>query len=193
MRRPSRYRSGRHQRWSTWYSNLILFAHPCRQDWQWDGQVDYRRPRRREAASLFLKAGENSTINYILPMIVGSDGYEPVLEVILDTVTLTSSVNDIQLLSAESCNVWYGICEHDLIAYSYLLRFGARCLPLPSGTIEGNGTSTSVSANRLCTSSGSTSTCSPTLVGIGLLALQAITISSSRWSTPSNWSCGWSS
>ena len=57
-------------------------------------------------------------------MIVRSDGYEPILEVILDTVTLTSSVNDIQLLSAESCNVWSEWRECDLIAHPHL-RFGA--------------------------------------------------------------------
>ena len=57
-------------------------------------------------------------------MIVRSDGYEPILEVILDTVTLTSSMNDIQLLSAESCNVRPKKCECDLIAHPHL-RFGA--------------------------------------------------------------------
>jgi len=57
-------------------------------------------------------------------MIVRSDGYEPILEVILDTVTLTSSMNDIQLLSAESCNVWSKKRERDLISHP-LLRFGA--------------------------------------------------------------------
>lgn len=88
-----------------------LFVHSPLQDWQWDGQAEYRRPRNREAASLFLKAGENSTINYVLPMFVGPDGYEPVLEVILDTVTLTSSMDDYQLLSAESCSVRSETCE----------------------------------------------------------------------------------
>jgi hypothetical protein len=48
-------------------------------------------------------------------MVVGPDGYEPVLEVILDTVTLTSSMNDYQLLSAESCSVCYETCERDLV------------------------------------------------------------------------------
>jgi len=47
-------------------------------------------------------------------MVVGSDGYEPVLEVTLDTVTLTSSMDDYQLLSAESCSVRSEVCECDL-------------------------------------------------------------------------------
>jgi hypothetical protein len=38
-------------------------------------------------------------------MTAGPNGYEPLLEVHLDTVTLTSSLNDIRLLSAESCRV----------------------------------------------------------------------------------------
>jgi len=48
-------------------------------------------------------------------MVIGTEGYEPVMEVILDTVTLTSSMDDYQLLSAESCSVCSKMCEHDLV------------------------------------------------------------------------------
>lgn len=63
------------------------------------------RPRKREAASIHLRAGDSSTISYIVPMVASSKGYLSMLEVHLDTVTVTSSLNDIRLLTAESCRV----------------------------------------------------------------------------------------
>lgn len=60
---------------------------------------------------MHLRAGENSTISYIVPMIASLRGYEPLTEVHLDTVTVTSSLNDIRLLSAESCRVSVAICS----------------------------------------------------------------------------------
>lgn len=75
-------------------------------DWQWDGKVNVlNRPRKREAASIHVKAGDNSTISYVLPMVVQPTGYQPSLEVHLDTVTVTSSLNDIRLVTAESCRL----------------------------------------------------------------------------------------
>ncbi|KAI0699566.1 hypothetical protein BC835DRAFT_1412549 [Cytidiella melzeri] len=73
-------------------------------DWQWDGEVYIpNRPRKREAASCHLRAGDNSTISYIVPMVATSRGYEPSLNIHLDAVTVSSSLNDIRLLRAESC------------------------------------------------------------------------------------------
>ena len=40
-------------------------------------------------------------------MIASSKGYLSMLEVHLDTVTVTSSLNDIRLLTAESCRVCF--------------------------------------------------------------------------------------
>jgi hypothetical protein len=40
-----------------------------------------------------------------MPMVVGPAGYEPLLEVHLDSIIVTSSLNDIRLLTAESCRV----------------------------------------------------------------------------------------
>lgn len=72
----------------------------------WDGKVEYPgRPRKREAASIHIRAGDRSTINYVAPMVASSAGYEPSLEIHLDTVSVTSSLNDIRLLEAESCRV----------------------------------------------------------------------------------------
>ena len=40
-----------------------------------------------------------------MPMIATAKGYEPTLTVHLDTITVTSSLNDIRLITAESCVV----------------------------------------------------------------------------------------
>ncbi|KAI3619034.1 fermentation associated protein [Moniliophthora roreri] len=75
-------------------------------NWQWDGLSEAtHRPRKREPAYLHLTAGDRSSVSYLMPMIAGTDGYEPILEVHLDTITVTSSLNDIRLVSAETCRV----------------------------------------------------------------------------------------
>ncbi|KAJ3826303.1 hypothetical protein F5880DRAFT_1610366 [Lentinula raphanica] len=75
-------------------------------NWQWDGLSEgIERPRKREPAYLHLTAGDRSSISYLMPMIASSQGYEPILEVHLDTVAVTSSLNDIRLVAAESCRV----------------------------------------------------------------------------------------
>ncbi|KAF9475774.1 hypothetical protein BDN70DRAFT_996181 [Pholiota conissans] len=75
-------------------------------DWQWDGITPIpQRPRRREAATINVVVGDRSSINYIMPMVIGPSGYESTLEVHLDTVAITSSLNDIKLISSESSRV----------------------------------------------------------------------------------------
>ena len=63
------------------------------------------RPRKREAVAIDVVVGDRSSINYVMPMVVGPSGYESTLEVHLDTVAIRSSLNDIRLVSAESCRV----------------------------------------------------------------------------------------
>lgn len=63
------------------------------------------RPRRREPAFFNLTVGDRSSINYVVPMVVGPSGYESALEVHLDTIAITSSLNDIRLVTAESTRV----------------------------------------------------------------------------------------
>jgi hypothetical protein len=63
------------------------------------------RPRTREAAFLSIKAGDDSTIRYILPMVADAQGYRQHLKVHLNNVTVSSSLNDIRLLTTESCEV----------------------------------------------------------------------------------------
>ncbi|KAI0267154.1 hypothetical protein BC834DRAFT_969170 [Gloeopeniophorella convolvens] len=75
-------------------------------NWQWDGYVNVPgRPRTREGASLSIKAGDDSTISYLMPMVADAEGYHPLLEVHLDSVSVSSSLNDIRVLTAESCRV----------------------------------------------------------------------------------------
>ncbi|KAG2150597.1 hypothetical protein DEU56DRAFT_37144 [Suillus clintonianus] len=82
----------------------VPFREPSK-NWQWDGISEYSRPRKRDHAALHCTAGDSSSISYLLPMVTGPDGYEPRLEVHLDTVSVTSSLNDIKLIAAESCRV----------------------------------------------------------------------------------------
>ncbi|KAH9041126.1 hypothetical protein EDB84DRAFT_1436665 [Lactarius hengduanensis] len=62
-------------------------------------------PRTREAASLSIRAGDDSTISYVMPMVADAQGYHPLLEVHLDSVTVSSSLNDVRVLTTESCRV----------------------------------------------------------------------------------------
>ena len=83
----------------------IPFREPSK-NWQWDGEVHVpNRPRKREPASIHVRAGDNSTISYMMPMVATARGYEPTLHIHLDTVTITSSLNDIRILTADSCVV----------------------------------------------------------------------------------------
>jgi hypothetical protein len=75
------------------------------QNWLWDGKVEVSRPKKREPALIHITTGDSSTISYMMPMVVGPTGYDPLLEVHLESVVVTSSLNDIRLLAAESCRV----------------------------------------------------------------------------------------
>ncbi|KAJ3517254.1 hypothetical protein NLJ89_g626 [Agrocybe chaxingu] len=87
-------------------TTLYIPFREASKDWQWDGQVEVpQRPRRRESAFISVTVGDQSSINYVMPMFVGPSGYESTLEAHLDAVTVTSSLNDIRLISGESCRV----------------------------------------------------------------------------------------
>ncbi|KAK0486085.1 hypothetical protein IW261DRAFT_776549 [Armillaria novae-zelandiae] len=75
-------------------------------NWQWDGLTEVpSRPKKREPAVINFTAGDSSTVSYMMPMIASSRGYEPTLEVHIDTLVVTSSLNDIELVTSESCRV----------------------------------------------------------------------------------------
>ncbi|KAL4073990.1 hypothetical protein J3A83DRAFT_4507268, partial [Scleroderma citrinum] len=86
-------------------TSLILPFREGSKDWQWDDHADCHKHRTREPAFLRVTAGDSSSINYLVPMVIGPDGYESRLEVHLDSIQVTSSLNDSKLVTAESCRV----------------------------------------------------------------------------------------
>ncbi len=61
----------------------------------------------REASKVFHHCDyfTDSTICYIMPIVADAQGYRPHLKVHLNNVTVSSSLNDIRLLTTESCEV----------------------------------------------------------------------------------------
>lgn len=93
-------------------------------------------------------------------MVAGPQGYEPVLEVHLDTVAVTSSLNDIRLVSAESCRVFIFPCAFTSMCANFeALRYGAICLRHSNGTVTEPGYLLFLFASLSSTSSATTSTC----------------------------------
>lgn len=81
----------------------IPFREPSK-NWQYDGvTVPQPRTRKREPAWLHLAADDSSTIAYVMPMVAtaDTDAYDASLEVHLDSVKVTSSLNDIELVNAQ--------------------------------------------------------------------------------------------
>jgi hypothetical protein len=85
-------------------SLAIPFREPSK-NWQWDGKTKVSKSAKREPAYLTLKVSDGSTVSYTMPMLPGPNGYEPVLEVHLDSVSVLSSLNDTRFIEAESCRV----------------------------------------------------------------------------------------
>ncbi|KIL66260.1 hypothetical protein M378DRAFT_192008 [Amanita muscaria Koide BX008] len=91
-------------------TNLQIPFREASKDWQWDGKCEIpNRPRKREPACIQVSAGDCSSIRLTIPMAVEAGGYESTLEVHLDTPTVTSSLNDIRLVQAETCRVRCGM------------------------------------------------------------------------------------
>lgn len=67
-----------------------------------------------------------------MPFVAGPSGYEPILEVHLDTVSVTSSLNDIRLVTAESCRVSVSTGVH-LVLFLKCLSLGTRTNANPVG------------------------------------------------------------
>lgn len=86
-------------------TTLNLPFREASKNWQWDGIADTPKFRIREHASLHVAAGDSSSISFLIPMVIGPDGYESRLEVHLDTIEVASSLNDIKVITAESCRV----------------------------------------------------------------------------------------
>jgi protein CSF1 len=83
-----------------------LFGLLAHQDWQFnETKLAGSTRKRREGGWLEVRAGGDSTINYVLPWVATQDGYDALLELHLDQVNALSSVNDMQLVRAESSRV----------------------------------------------------------------------------------------
>ena len=126
------------------------------------------RPRKREAASIHVKAGDNSTISYMMPMVATNRGYEPSLNVHLDTVTVTSSLNDIRLITADSCVVSLDFCTVRRVSLIQTNRSDVSSLLRCDGILRGSGPLRSRSEDQSYFSFVTILICSPTLERIGL-------------------------
>ena len=68
-----------------------------------------------------MHAGENSTINYVMPWVSTEDGFDTLLELHLDEVNVLTSVNDIRVLSAKSSRVrnFYFSIHPNILIFEY--------------------------------------------------------------------------
>lgn len=70
-------------------------------------------------------------------MVVGPQGYEPLLEVHLDSIVVTSSLNDIHLLTAETCRVSTKLAHH--LRHLYLILSHAQIRGEMPSPVQWNG------------------------------------------------------
>ncbi|KAH8118988.1 hypothetical protein DFH11DRAFT_1696800 [Phellopilus nigrolimitatus] len=76
-------------------------------NWQWDGLTNALRDRKqRESASIQFRIGDKSSVKYLVPMVATAEGYTAELDIVLDNISVTSSLNDIRLLEANSCSIF---------------------------------------------------------------------------------------
>ncbi|KAF8893814.1 hypothetical protein BD779DRAFT_1669348 [Infundibulicybe gibba] len=105
-------------------TNLHIPFREASKNWMWDGQCNFpQRPRKREPALIHVTAGDRSSISYVMPIVTGPLGYDTRMDIHLDDITVTSSLNDIQLVSSESCQIrcklpsplaWNGLRQWDV-------------------------------------------------------------------------------
>lgn len=86
---------------------MVIGARPSlHQDWQYDeAKVPGFTRKRREGGWFEVHAGGNSTISYVLPWVATEDNYNAHLQLHMHQVTALSSVNDMEVLKAESSEV----------------------------------------------------------------------------------------
>lgn len=84
------------------YKHLTSHA----KNWFWDGVVDVaRNTKQREAGSLQLRLSDRSFVKYLVPMVTMEESYNAELDIFLDNISVSSSLNDVRLLEAKSCKV----------------------------------------------------------------------------------------
>lgn len=67
-----------------------------------------RNSKLRDPASIQIRAGDSSTLKYLVPMVATVDGYSAELDLNLDDVLVSSSLNDMVIIDVES----YKVCFH---------------------------------------------------------------------------------
>lgn len=85
--------------------------------------MEYPRPKQREPAYIHLTFEDSSTISYVMPLVADASGFDPILEVHLDTIAMTTSLSSVRLLNAESCRVCHTSIRREYISI-FVSRFG---------------------------------------------------------------------
>ncbi|KAL8281144.1 hypothetical protein RQP46_006502 [Phenoliferia psychrophenolica] len=80
-------------------------------DWKYDGleATTYGGSVVRPYGWLDIALGSNSTMSYVLPMVATSEGFDTLVELHLDEMSITSSVNYATFLNAATCRVHCGL------------------------------------------------------------------------------------
>ncbi|KAM0754575.1 hypothetical protein T439DRAFT_352583 [Meredithblackwellia eburnea MCA 4105] len=96
------------------FSQGTTFRIPTREvskDWKYSGidASNFGGSMKRPYGWLDVALGPNSTLSYVLPAIYTSAGYETLVELHLDEVSVTSSVNYAVFLRSETCRIHCGL------------------------------------------------------------------------------------
>ncbi|GAA5833329.1 hypothetical protein JCM11251_005205 [Rhodosporidiobolus azoricus] len=80
-------------------------------DWKYDNvdAASYGESIVRPYGWLDVTLGPNSTVTYVLPMVATTGGYDTLLEMHLDELSISSSVNYAPFLHAEACRIHCGL------------------------------------------------------------------------------------
>lgn len=93
----------------TLVSNLVLTPTfvIIHQNWRYDaaGDLGPTKLGSRPFGWLDVVVGENSTVAYEMAMVAHERGYESMLQLHLDSISMSSSVNQSRFLLADSCRV----------------------------------------------------------------------------------------
>lgn len=103
------------------FSDTVELQIPTREpskDWQYDPATSSSvvNLATRPFGWFVVEAGPGSTFTYLLPTVAAKDGFDSLLEVHLDTVAISSSINYRKFLRAETCRVGISI-PSDRIAH----------------------------------------------------------------------------
>lgn len=93
------------------FSQTTTFRLPTREaskDWRYDGLADnisFVDAEQRPYGWLDVRLGPESSVNFVLPMVADHNGYDTLLEVHLDDMLISSSVNYEKFFKAKLCRL----------------------------------------------------------------------------------------